>query len=76
MNYLIMSGTDIRNLHPEVAEAFLGKAPLQSAQPHFVSRRELLEAYAAMQSSLFGTATIEHGKCDLCEQAEGASGVA
>ena len=63
-----MAVPPFHNVHPEILDAFLGKAPLESAQKHFATRQELLQAYANMQAALFGAATARGDKCDLCEQ--------
>jgi hypothetical protein len=61
-----MSQPAIQDLPPEVLDAFFGKAPLESAQPHFNSRLELLTAYTNAQAATFGPETVRTDKCDLC----------
>jgi hypothetical protein len=61
-----MAQTPIQDLHPEVLEAFFGKAPLESAQPHFPTRAALFQAYAQAQVASFGASTAKSDACDLC----------
>jgi hypothetical protein len=69
-----MSEPPIQDLHPEVLDAFLGKAPLETAKGHFLTRKELLQAYAETQATTFGEATMRRDKCDLCGVFEPPSG--
>jgi len=71
-----MPALDLQDLHPEIAEAFLGKKPLISGRKHFASRADLLAAYAAFVTTTFGEFSTDRGAhCDLCGNANGNAAV-